>query len=149
MRLLKRTQPEKGMVLSLGDVKLVVLESNAGGKSFSCNRYTKSGCKSVDGTCLVWNKDAINPEIIGKIGFNFEIKNGKLIKIKLPDISVDDVFEDDDGIILIRKTSEFGNYIHILYDDFQSDCLELREFKNSKYKHKGNLAYNYKIEGGV
>jgi len=135
MKLIKRTQPEKGMVCRLKENGEVLIDDFKAG------------------TTILWNKNCPYEnkylEIIGKIGHNFEIKNGKLIKLKLPDVSIDDVFEDDDGIILIRKTSEFGNYIHILYDDFQSDCLELREFKNSKFKHKGNLAYSHKIEGGV
>ncbi len=148
MRLLKRTQPEKGfIVFNHYNGYNYVVENDENQECLKCKCFCEKGL-FLDST----ENSFGNFEYIGKIGHNFEIKNGKLVKKKLPDISVDDVLFQEHTLIhsLVKKIKEGVILVDTFYAGSFIDTTEINiEFMKKYNQTKGNLAYNYKIEGGV
>ena len=149
MKLIKRTQPEKGMVYESIENGTLFVWDNVFDKKYqlvsSCAKYKFS------------KPDEHFHKIVGKIGFNYKWEDGKLEKIKLPDVSADDVFETDIEQSFVSHSTETnpknkvqGNWFDIDGSILTDKNTDMRVgYLIEDMKHKGNLAYNYKIEGGV
>ena len=143
MKLIKRTQPEKGIIVfNHYNGYNYVVENDENQECLKCKCFCEKGL-FLDST----ENSFGNFEYIGKINYNFEIKNGKLIKIKLPEICVDDVFETENGSFYISFDYLNGEFDIVYSDGRVSEKMVFGDI--IKHKHKGNLAYSHKIEGGV